>query len=61
LSGNEQTKALPHDDMVGPGSEPRDYGENWQNLPPGVLWGNGSLPISFALICNPDTEFCMMD
>ncbi len=34
--------------------------EDAEMLTPGVLWGNASLPIPLALICNPNTEFCMM-
>jgi hypothetical protein len=40
---------------------PEFLGKTGRNPPPGVLWGNASLPIFLALICNLNTEFCMMD
>jgi hypothetical protein len=40
---------------------PEFLGKSGKNPPPAALWGNASLPGSLALICNPNTEFCMMD
>jgi hypothetical protein len=40
---------------------PEFLGKSGKNPPPAALWGNASLPSSLALICNPNTEFCMMD
>jgi hypothetical protein len=40
---------------------PEFMGKSGKNPPPGARWGNASLSSSLALICNPDTEFCMID
>jgi hypothetical protein len=40
---------------------PEFLGKSGKNPPPAALWGNASLPSSLALICNPNTEFCMME
>jgi hypothetical protein len=40
---------------------PEFLGKSGRNPPPGALWGNASPPSSLALICNPNTEFCMID
>ena len=42
-------------------ANPEFLGKTGKNPPPGVLWRNASLPISLAHICNPNTEFCMLD
>jgi len=40
---------------------PEFMSKSGKKPPPGALWGNDGLPGSLVLICNINTEFCMMD